>query len=179
MSDIGTDPVDIAVAKVSGENPMEGILALRRAKRRNMERVNAVKAAQLQKNRNMRNKVLRDRAAGTERAMTYLNGKIQRIRAEQNRVKCRRRVKQAKRKHAVKSMLRKEQELNTRIESFLAYRSKYNKDIAQVYGKLSAQVAKLREAQKARVVFSVPKLGERTKRPDPECPSTSAAVTNS
>ena len=29
MSDIGTDPVDIAVAKVSGENPMEGILELR------------------------------------------------------------------------------------------------------------------------------------------------------
>ena len=29
LEDIGTDPVDIAVAKVSGENPMEGILALR------------------------------------------------------------------------------------------------------------------------------------------------------
>jgi len=29
LSDIGTDPVDIAVAKVSGENPMEGILELR------------------------------------------------------------------------------------------------------------------------------------------------------
>ena len=29
MSDIGSDPVDIAVAKVSGENPMEGILELR------------------------------------------------------------------------------------------------------------------------------------------------------
>ncbi len=29
ISDIGTDPVDIAVAKVSGENPMEGILELR------------------------------------------------------------------------------------------------------------------------------------------------------
>ena len=29
MSDIGADPVDIAVAKVSGENPMEGILELR------------------------------------------------------------------------------------------------------------------------------------------------------
>ena len=29
MADIGTDPVDIAVAKVSGENPMEGILELR------------------------------------------------------------------------------------------------------------------------------------------------------
>ena len=29
MSDIGTDPVDIAVAKVSGDNPMEGILELR------------------------------------------------------------------------------------------------------------------------------------------------------
>jgi tetratricopeptide (TPR) repeat protein len=29
MSDIGTDPVDIAVAKVSSENPMEGILELR------------------------------------------------------------------------------------------------------------------------------------------------------
>lgn len=27
--DIGTDPVDVAVAKVSGENPMEGILELR------------------------------------------------------------------------------------------------------------------------------------------------------
>lgn len=146
--------------------------------RRNLEHVNAVKAAQLQKNRNMRNKVLRDRAAGTERAMTYLNGKIQRIRDEQNRVKYRRRVNQAKRKHAVKSMLRKEQELNTRIESFLAYRSKYNKDIAQVYGKLSAQVAKLREAQKARVVFSVPKVTERTKRPDTERPNTSAAGTN-
>ena len=29
LADIGTDPVDIAVAKVSGENPMEGILELR------------------------------------------------------------------------------------------------------------------------------------------------------
>ena len=29
LEDIGTDPVDVAVAKVSGENPMEGILALR------------------------------------------------------------------------------------------------------------------------------------------------------
>ena len=29
MSEIGTTPVDIAVAKVSGENPMEGILELR------------------------------------------------------------------------------------------------------------------------------------------------------
>ena len=29
LSDIGTDPVDIAVAKVSGENPMEGIMELR------------------------------------------------------------------------------------------------------------------------------------------------------
>ena len=29
MEDIGTDPVDVAVAKVSGENPMEGILELR------------------------------------------------------------------------------------------------------------------------------------------------------
>ena len=29
LSGIGTDPVDIAVAKVSGENPMEGILELR------------------------------------------------------------------------------------------------------------------------------------------------------
>ena len=29
LEDIGTDPVDIAVAKVSGENPMEGILELR------------------------------------------------------------------------------------------------------------------------------------------------------
>ena len=29
LEDIGTDPVDIAVAKVSGENPLEGILALR------------------------------------------------------------------------------------------------------------------------------------------------------
>ena len=29
LEDIGTDPVDIAVAKVSGESPMEGILALR------------------------------------------------------------------------------------------------------------------------------------------------------
>ena len=29
MADLGTDPVDIAVAKVSGENPMEGILELR------------------------------------------------------------------------------------------------------------------------------------------------------
>ena len=29
MADIGTDPVDIAVAKVNGENPMEGILELR------------------------------------------------------------------------------------------------------------------------------------------------------
>ena len=26
LEDIGTDPVDVAVAKVSGENPMEGIL---------------------------------------------------------------------------------------------------------------------------------------------------------
>ena len=29
VADIGTDPVDIAVAKVNGENPMEGILELR------------------------------------------------------------------------------------------------------------------------------------------------------
>ena len=29
LEDIGTDPVDVAVAKVSGENPMEGILELR------------------------------------------------------------------------------------------------------------------------------------------------------
>ena len=29
LEDIGTDPVDIAVAKVSGDKPMEGILALR------------------------------------------------------------------------------------------------------------------------------------------------------
>ena len=29
IEEIGTDPVDIAVAKVSGENPMEGILELR------------------------------------------------------------------------------------------------------------------------------------------------------
>ena len=29
IEEIGTDPVDLAVAKVSGENPMEGILALR------------------------------------------------------------------------------------------------------------------------------------------------------
>ena len=29
LEDIGTDPVDVVVAKVSGENPMEGILELR------------------------------------------------------------------------------------------------------------------------------------------------------
>ena len=29
VADIGTDPVDIAVAKVNGENPMDGILELR------------------------------------------------------------------------------------------------------------------------------------------------------
>ena len=29
IEEIGTNPVDIAVAKVSGENPMEGILELR------------------------------------------------------------------------------------------------------------------------------------------------------
>jgi tetratricopeptide (TPR) repeat protein len=29
LEDIGTDPVDIAIAKVNGENPMEGILELR------------------------------------------------------------------------------------------------------------------------------------------------------
>ena len=29
IAEIGTDPVDLAVAKVSGENPMEGILELR------------------------------------------------------------------------------------------------------------------------------------------------------